>query len=111
MSLHLVLWEIDETKIVYDIREQDASRHRQSLADAVNRDLGDDTTPCRHNVRGRAVVDGQVVDTMRALSKYAPYVQYKLYPMGNITNTETWIEILKTGSAVRSDPSWRAGAL
>ena len=96
MGKYLYLWEIDRTKIPVDPKERWTGFSmlmemvKQDIKKGLTKDWG--VFAGEHN--GYSVVEGTEVEIMNQVQQYTPFVYFKVYPIGSVSQVEEMIKAL-----------------
>lgn len=85
MGRYLLLWEIDTSRIPVDAKERSVAWNL--LLELVKQDIKSGKTKdwgaFVGETNGYSVVEGTEVEVGSQLMQYAPYVQFKVYPVAS----------------------------
>ena len=97
MGKYLLLWEIDSSRIPVDAKERGVAW--SLMLEIVKGDMKSGKTKdwgaFVGEINGYSIVEGTEVEVGSLLMQYAPYVQFKVHPIGSVTQVA---EIIKTMS-------------
>jgi hypothetical protein len=98
MGRYLLLWDLDPTKIPVDIKER--GNGFTMLLDMVKEDMKAGKTKdwgvFVGEFAGYSVTEDTEVELMSRLQRYAPYVHFKVHPIGSVAQVEEMIKAMTT---------------
>ena len=96
MGKYLVLWEVDQSRVPVDAKEKGAGwgalleMVKQDIKAGITKDWGGFVG----EINGYAVLEGTEVEVGKALTKYSPYVHFKVHPISSVSQVGEVIKIL-----------------
>lgn len=96
MGKYLVLWEVVEDRLPVDAKEMGAGwgvlieMVKQDIKAGITKDWGGFVG----EINGYAVSEGTEVEVGKALTKYAPYVRFKVHPISSVSQVGEVIKSL-----------------
>ncbi len=96
MGKYLLLWEVAEDRVPVDARERGAGwgalmeMVKQDMKAGITKDWG----AFVGELNGYAVSEGTEVEVGKALTKYAPYVRFKVHPISSVSQVDEVIKSL-----------------
>jgi len=96
MGKHLLLWEIDRTRLPVSSEERGAGFNmllemvKQDIKKGITKDWG----AFVGELYGYAVVEGTEVEIMNMAQQYSPFVHFKAHPIGSVSQAEEMVKAM-----------------
>lgn len=96
MGKHLLLWEIDRTRLPLSPKERGDGFNlllamvKQDIKKGITKDWG----AFVGELYGYAVVEGTEVEIMNMAQQYSPFVHFKIHPIGTVSHAEEMIKAM-----------------
>jgi len=96
MGTYLMLWELDRTRIPADIKERGVGFNM--LMEMVKEDIKKGSVKSwgvfAGEFAGYSVFEGTEVEIMNQVQKYAPFVYFKVHPIGSVAQVGEMIKAM-----------------
>ncbi len=96
MGRYLLLWEIDRTRVPVDRKERGTGFNMllEMVKQDIKKGLTKDWGVFVGEYFGYSVVEGTEVEILKQLDQYAPFVSFKVHPIGSVANAEEFIKAM-----------------
>jgi len=96
MGKYLLLWEIDATKVPVSPKERGTGWNvlMEMVKQDIKKGLIKDWGTFIGELSGYAVEEGSELEVMNAVQQYTPFVHFKVYPIGSVSQVDEMIKAL-----------------
>jgi len=98
MGRYLLIWELDQTRMPLDLKER--GNGFNMLTNMVREDMKAGKTKdwgvFVGEYAGYSITEDTEVELMSRLQRYAPYVHFKVHPIGSLAQVDEMIKTMTT---------------